>query len=55
VRRFEEAITAYRNTAAIYRKTDDPYNKDLALGTLETAKTAQRVTRYPDGAGLDDG
>jgi hypothetical protein len=43
VRRFEEAITAHRDAAAIYRETGDGRREDSALenlGRLQAARDA---------------
>ncbi len=40
VRRFEEAITACQDAAAIYRETGDQRREGIALRNLERARAA---------------
>lgn len=47
VRRFEEAITAHQEAAAIYRETGDRHGEGIALNNLERAKV-------PRGDGSSD-
>ena len=41
VRRFEEAVTAHQDAAAIFRETGDQYWEDIALGNLESYRADQ--------------
>ena len=41
VRRFEEAITAHQDAAAIYRETGDRYGEVIALDNLEADRAAK--------------
>jgi Tetratricopeptide repeat len=41
VRRFEEAITAHQDAAAIYRETGDRHREGTALNNLELDRAAQ--------------
>jgi hypothetical protein len=41
VRRFDEAITAWQDTAAIYRETGDRHGEDNALENLDGAQAAR--------------
>jgi hypothetical protein len=41
VRRFEEAITACQDAAAIFRETGDRHREGTALGNLKAAKAGQ--------------
>ena len=41
VRRFEEAIAAHRDAAAIYRETGDRHREGLALNNLELDRVEQ--------------
>ena len=42
VRRFEEAITAHQDAAAIFRETGDRHGEGIALGNLGVALAAMR-------------
>ncbi len=46
MRRFEEAITAHRDAAAIYRETGDRHDEGWALGNLGNA--LRRVGRFEE-------
>jgi hypothetical protein len=46
VRRFDEAISACRDAAAIYRETGDLHGERMALKNLESARFA--VVRLPE-------
>jgi len=39
--RFDVAITAYRDAAAIFREFNDEHREDITLENLERARTAQ--------------
>jgi hypothetical protein len=41
VRRFDEAITAHQNAAAIYRETGDRHNEGIARQSLEHDRAAR--------------
>jgi len=41
--RFEEAITAHQEAAAIFREVGDQHSERVALGNLETARSAQQA------------
>ena len=43
VRRFEEAITAHQDAAAIYRETGDRHRESSALEDLATAQAARNA------------
>jgi hypothetical protein len=40
VRRFEEAISAHQDAAAIYRETRDRHSEDVTVGNLEQDRSA---------------
>ena len=42
-RRFDEAITACQDAAAIFRETGDEHNERIAVGNLEAARAAQQA------------
>ena len=42
VERFEEAITAHREAAAIFRETGDRHREGVALANLEAARATQQ-------------
>jgi hypothetical protein len=48
VRRFEEAITADQDAAAIFREMGDQHGEGIAFGNLEAAQAAQQA--YSRGA-----
>ena len=50
VRRFDEAITAHQDAAAIYRETGDEYRENIALNKLkdDQAGRAVGVSPFPD-------
>jgi len=41
VRRFDEAITAHQDAAAIFRETGDPHGEDIAVNNLKLAPAAK--------------
>jgi len=43
MRRFEEAITAHQDAAAIYRETGDRHREGITVNNLETARAAQQI------------
>ena len=45
VQRFEEAITALQDAAAIFRETGDRHGEDMTLSILEAARTARLPRR----------
>ena len=56
VRRFDEAITACRDAAAIYRETGDRHGEGIALDNLglalrEMRRFEEAITAYQDAAG----
>jgi hypothetical protein len=46
--RFDEAITAYQDAAAIYREAGDRQGERMALGNLKLARDAVRPLLAPD-------
>ena len=40
--RFEEAITAHQDAAAIFRETGDRHSEGITLANLEAARAAQQ-------------
>ncbi len=57
VRRFEEAITAHQEAAAIYRETGDRYREGMALTNLgialrEVRRFDEAITAYQDAAAI---
>lgn len=45
VGRFEEAITAHQDVAAIYREIGDEYGEGRALNNIETVRSASAMSR----------
>jgi hypothetical protein len=43
VRRFEEAITAHQDAAAIFRETGDRHREGIALDNLEKDQAGQQA------------
>jgi hypothetical protein len=43
VRRFEEAISAHQDAAAIYRETGDRQGEEMALSNLERDRVASQT------------
>ena len=41
MRRFEEAITAHQDAAAIFRETGDRHREDIAVNNLKRAQAAK--------------
>ena len=57
MRRFEEAITAYQDAAAIYREIGDRHGEGMALDNLGTALAEVRrfeeaITAHQDSAAI---
>ena len=57
VRRFEEAITAHRDAAAIFRETGDRHGEGQALGNLgplllEVGRFEEAITADRDAAAI---
>ena len=47
VRRFDEAITAHQDAAAIFRETGDRYGENIALKSLKTDRDLKGRRRLP--------
>jgi tetratricopeptide (TPR) repeat protein len=57
VRRFEEAITAHQDAAAIFRETGDRHGEGLALEGLglaldEAGRSREAMTAYQDAIAI---
>ena len=57
MRRFEEAITAYQDAAAIFRETGDRHGEGMALTNLgaalvEVRRFEEAITAYQDAAAI---
>ena len=57
MRRFEEAITAYQDAAAIFRETGDRHGEGMALNNLgialrEAGRFEEAITAHQDAAAI---
>ena len=57
VRRFEEAITAHQDAAAIFRETGDRHGEGMALNNLgaraaEVRRFEEAITAHQDAAAI---